>query len=169
VNMIVAKARVLGRCATPEFKAQVQRVRILAGALAASLVEQGARVMSGGTDNHIVVVDVLSTFGVTGIAAEKALEECNLIVNKNRIPGDRKPVSVSSGIRLGTNSLTVRDVEAGDMPWCADLVGRILRAVEMRGETEYVLAPGAREAFRQEVLAFCAAHPFRDYPVVFED
>jgi len=169
VNTIVAKARVLGRCGTPEFKAQMHRVRTLASALAASLVGQGARVMSGGTDNHIVVVDVLTTYGVTGIAAEKALEECNLIVNKNRIPGDQKPVSVSSGIRIGTNSLTVRDVEPADMPWCADLIGRILRAVEMRGETEYRLDPGARDGFRREVLAFCAAHPFRDYPVVFED
>lgn len=168
VNTIVAKARVLGRCATPEFRRQAQRIHDLARALAESLVEQGARVMSGGTDNHIVVVDAVSTWGVTGIAAEKALEECNIIVNKNRIPGDQKPVSVSSGVRIGTNSLTVRDVETGDMPWCADLIGRILREVEMRDEKDYRLDPARREAFRGEVLEFCAAHPLRDYPVTFE-
>jgi glycine hydroxymethyltransferase len=168
VNKIVAKARVLGRCATPEFKQQMRRVRALAEGLAANLVHGGARVLSGGTDNHIVLVDVLSTFGVTGIAAEKALEECNIIVNKNRIPGDAKPVSVSSGIRLGTNSLTVRDVQPRDMAWCAELIGRILRSVRMQGEKEYALDPAARDAFRGEVLDFCAAHPFRDYPVSFE-
>ena len=169
VNMIVAKARVLGRCATPEFRAQARRIRLLADALAQSLVGQGARVLSGGTDNHIVLVDVLKTYGVTGIAAERALEECNIIVNKNRIPGDEKPVSVSSGIRIGTNSLTVRAVEPEDMAWCAGLIGRILEAVEMRGEKDYALDAAAREGFRGEVLAFCASHPLRDYPVEFED
>jgi glycine hydroxymethyltransferase len=168
VNMIVAKARVLARCATPEFKQQMRRVRALADSLAASLVAGGARVLSGGTDNHIVLVDVLTTFGIPGIAAEKALEECNIIVNKNRIPGDTKPVSISSGIRLGTNSLTVRAVDPEDMAWCADLIARILRGVRMQGEKDYTLDAGGRDAFRGEVLAFCAAHPFRDYPVVFE-
>ena len=146
----------------------MRRVRALADSLAASLVAGGARVLSGGTDNHIVLVDVLTTFGIPGIAAEKALEECNIIVNKNRIPGDTKPVSISSGIRLGTNSLTVRAVDPEDMTWCADLIARILRGVRMQGEKDYTLDAGARDAFRGEVLAFCAAHPFRDYPVVFE-
>ena len=169
VNTIVAKARVLGRCATPAFRAHAARIHALARALAEALVAQGARVLSGGTDNHIVLVDALATWGVTGIAAERALEECNIIVNKNRIPGDQKPVSVSSGIRIGTNSLTVRDVEASDMPWCADLIGRILREVEMRGEKDYALPRGRRDTYRAEVLDFCAAHPLQDYPIELED
>ena len=165
VNMIVAKARILGRCATPEFKEQVRRIRRLASALAEALLESGVTVLSGGTDNHIVLVHVLESFSVTGIAAEKALEECNIIVNKNRIPGDRKPVSISSGIRIGTNSLTVRDVEVSDMTWCADLIVRILREVRMLDERTYELDPLARDSFRDEVVRFCAQHPLRDYPV----
>ena len=168
VNMIVAKARALGRCATPEFKAQGELIVRLAQALASALSEQGAKVLSGGTDNHIVLVNVLASFGVTGIAAEKALEECNIIVNKNRIAGDEKPVSISSGIRIGTNSLVVRKAEPADMAWCADLIVRVLKAIVMQGERDYVLAPEQREAFRREVTEFCATHPLSDYPIVID-
>ena len=104
--------------------------------------------------------------GVTGIAAERALEECNIIVNKNRIPGDAKPVSVSSGIRIGTNSLTVRDVEPADMAWCAELIVRILKSLRMLDEKAFELDADARDGFRAEVVDFCARHPLRDYPVV---
>jgi len=169
VNMIVAKARALDRAATPEFKAQGQLIVKLAQALAEALLAQGARVLSGGTDNHIVLVNVLESFGVTGIAAEKALEECNIIVNKNRIAGDQKPVSISSGIRIGTNSLVVRRVAPEEMAWCADLIVRVLRSVEMQGEREYRLPGAARDAFQAEVLEFCATHPLSDYPVVIGD
>jgi len=169
VNMIVAKARILGRCATPEFKQQARRIRQLANALAEGLIAKKAHVLSGGTDNHIVLVNVLESFGVTGVAAEKALEECNIIVNKNRIPGDQKPVSISSGIRIGTNSLTVRNVEVSDMDWCAGLIVRILSEVRMLDERRYELDPGRRDAFRGEVVRFCGEHPFRDYPVKFAE
>ncbi len=169
VNMIVAKARILGRCATPEFHEQARRIRALAGELATQLLARGTVVLSGGTDNHIVLVNVLEAFGVTGTAAERALEECSIIVNKNRIPGDTKPVSVSSGIRLGTNSLTVRNVELSDMAWCADLIVRILRSVRMLDETAYELDEEARTGFRDEVVEFCGRHPLRDYPVAFDE
>ena len=165
VNKIVAKARVLARCATPEFHAEARRIVELAQALAAVLVARGARVLSGGTDNHIVLVDVLQSFGVTGICAEKALEECNVIINKNRIPGDSKPVSISSGIRIGTNSMAVRGITPAEMEWCADLILRVLRAVSMRGEREYELAPAARDAFRAEVVDFARRHPLPNYPL----
>ena len=166
VNMIVAKARVLARCATPEFHAQARRIKDLAAALAEALVASGAKVCSGGTDNHIVMVDVVETFGVTGIVAERSLEECNIIINKNRIPGDEKPVSVSSGIRIGTNSLAARNITPDEMPWCADLIGRILKSVEMKGEKEYVLDPAKRDAFKAEVVEICRRFPLGNYPMV---
>jgi len=166
VNMIVAKARVLDRCASPEFHAQAHRIVALAKALAEALIAKGATVVSGGTDNHIVMVNVLETYGVTGIVAEKSLEECNIIINKNRIPGDEKPVSISSGIRIGTNSLAARKVEPADMAWCADLIGRVLGAVEMRGEREYTLDPARRDAFRAEVVQICKRYPLSDYPMI---
>lgn len=168
VNMIVAKARALDRASKPEFRAQGQLIVKLAQALAGALIEQGATVLSGGTDNHIVLVNVLESYGVTGVAAEHALEECNIIVNKNRIAGDTKPVSISSGIRIGTNSLVVREAAPEDMAWCADLIVRVLRSIEMQGEREYTLDRAKRDSFRSEVLNFCAAHPLADYPIVVD-
>ncbi len=165
VNKIVAKARVLARCATPEFHAEARRILDLARALAAALLKRGARVLSGGTDNHIVLVDVLKSYGVTGICAERALEECNVIINKNRIPGDEKPVSISSGIRIGTNSLAARRITPAEMDWCAELIVRILRSVRMRGEREFELDPEARRAFRAEVIDFARRHPLPEYPL----
>ena len=164
VNTIVAKARVLARCAGAEFKADAERIMLLARAIADAFIAEGATVLSGGTDNHIVLINVLESYGVTGIAAEKSLESCNIIVNKNRIPGDTSPVSISSGIRIGTNSLAVRAVTTGDMKWCANLIGRILRAVEMNGAEDYRLPELDRAKFLEEVTTFARQHPLRDYP-----
>jgi glycine hydroxymethyltransferase len=164
VNTIVAKARVLARCAGAEFKADAERIMLLARAIADAFITDGATVLSGGTDNHIVLINVLESYGVTGIAAEKSLESCNIIVNKNRIPGDTNPVSISSGIRIGTNSLAVRAVVVEDMKWCANLIGRILRTVEMDGTRDYSLPGPDRAKFLEEVTAFARRHPLRDYP-----
>jgi glycine hydroxymethyltransferase len=166
VNTIVAKARVLARCAAPEFRADAERIMLLARAVAEAFIARGATVLSGGTDNHIVLVNVLESFGVSGAAAEKSLESCNIIVNKNRIPGDTQPVSISSGIRIGTNSLAVRKVATEDMSWCADIIARILESVEMDGERNYRLPEVARKDFQEEVTAFARQHPLRDYPAV---
>ena len=166
VNMIVAKARVLDRCAGTEFKNDAKRVTLLAKAIAAAFVEQGARVLSGGTDNHIVLIDVLTSYGVTGIVAEKSLESCNIIVNKNRIPGDQNPVSVSSGIRIGTNSLAVRNVSESDMQWCANLIKEILTTLTMKGDKEYELTEADRLRFSNQVMDFAQTHPLRNYPAI---
>lgn len=166
VNTIVAKARALDRCASEEFRNDAKRVKTLANAIAEAFVAQGARVLSGGTDNHIVLVDVLSSYGVTGIVAEEALESCNVIVNKNRIPGDQNPVSVSSGIRIGTNSLAVRNVSGEDMSWCASLIESILTTLEMKGAKAYSLEAAEHERFREEVVKFALAHPLQNYDFV---
>jgi len=166
VNTIVAKARVLARCAGAQFKADAERIMLLARAIADAFIAEGATVLSGGTDNHIVLINVLESYGVTGIAAEKSLESCNIIVNKNRIPGDTKPVSISSGIRIGTNSLAVREVVTDDMKWCANLIGRILRAVETNGDQDFRLPEADQVKFLEEVTAFAWRHPLRDYPKV---
>ena len=108
LNTIAAKARGLARVMAPEFESLAQRIVDDAAVLAHALMAHGYTVVSGGTDNHIVLVDVLTSRGVTGVVAEKALEESGIIVNKNRIPGDQKSAFVASGIRLGTNSLAAR-------------------------------------------------------------
>ena len=159
INMLVAKARTLDRAATDEFRQLAGRIVTLSQALANAFVASGVRVISGGTDNHIVLVDVFSSFGVTGIIAEKALEECRIIVNKNFIPGDQNKAFVTSGIRIGTNALAERHFGAEQMEACADLISRVLKCVKVLGEREYGLDPQERDRSRQEVRALCDQFP----------
>ena len=97
-----------------------------AAALAEVLTENGLRLVSGGTDNHLMLVDV-STIGITGKAAEKALEEAGITVNKNAIPFDPNPPMVTSGIRIGTPALTTRGMREADMRYIGKLIARVLR------------------------------------------
>jgi glycine hydroxymethyltransferase len=107
LSAIAAKARALDFVATPEFAKLVERIVAMSVALGRCFHERGYRVLTGGTDNHMVLIDVLQA-GITGVIAEKALETCNIVVNKNRIPGDTQPPLITSGMRLGTNTLAAR-------------------------------------------------------------
>ena len=163
VNKIVAKARALGMAMTPEFRERMKRIVELSRGLVAAFEERGVRVVAGGSDNHIVLIDVLSTFDVTGIIAQKALEECGIIVNKNRIAGDTKSIFVSSGVRIGTNSLAARGFTAADMPGVADLICRILEAVEADDDRDYALDAAARDAFADESRGLARRYPIPGY------
>jgi len=163
INNIVAKARALHRAMTPEFREISRRIVTLSRALAEEMVGRGVRVVSGGTDNHIVLADVLHSFGVTGIVAEKALESCRIIVNKNHIFGDRKSPFVTSGIRIGANALAARGFDAPAMRRTADLICRILTAVEAEGDREYRLEEASRTRFQSEVRALCDEFPIPGY------
>ncbi len=165
VNNIVAKARALSRAMSPEFGDLARRIVELSRALSAALMSRDVRVISGGSDNHIVVMDVLSSFGVTGVIAEQALEECGIIVNRNRIVGDTKPPRVASGVRIGTNSLAAREFTAPEMETCADLIASILRSVEPRGDRSYDLAAADRERFQARVRELAAQRPIPGYPL----
>ncbi len=119
--------------------------------------------MFGGTDNHIVIIDVLSTFGITGIIAQRSLEECGIIVNKNRIVNDTKPVTVASGIRIGTNSAAARRMTVEAMSdICHTIVG-VLRRVDASGDREYMLNAGEKQAARREVQKICDQFPLPGY------
>lgn len=165
VNNIVAKARAIGRTLTPEFRTLAKRIVSLSRALAAALMEKDARIMSGGSDNHIVVMDALTSFGLTGVVAEEALEDCHIIVNRNRIAGDTKPPKVGSGVRFGTNTLAVRELADADAAACADLISDVLRATELISDKEYKLDKDQRDAFRERVGALCARFPIPGYPL----
>jgi glycine hydroxymethyltransferase len=164
LGAIAAKARALGLALTPEFREMARRIVSDAAVLAAGLRDKGYRVLTGGTDNHMIVVD-LSPSGLTGVIAERALEECQIIVNKNRIPGDTKPPGVASGMRLGSNSLAARGISAAEMPLCADLIHRVLRSVRPEGDRDYELSPSVRREVRAEVERLCQSHPIPGYPV----
>ncbi|MFN0139321.1 MAG: serine hydroxymethyltransferase [Pyrinomonadaceae bacterium] len=135
IHIIAAKAVAFGEALKPEFKAYQQQVIDNAQALAATLKDAGLRIVSGGTDNHLLLVDVyMDGKGVTGKAAEKALDEVHITVNKNTIPFDTQKPFVASGIRLGTPALTTRGMKEDDMR----LIGGMIAAIIHEPESEDV-------------------------------
>lgn len=163
LNAIAAKARALAMVLTPEFKTLARRIVADARVLAKSFADKGYKVLTGGSDNHMVLIDVLAN-GITGVIAERALEECNIIVNKNRIPGDKKSALVTSGMRLGANSLALRGMGESEMPQCADLIHQVLSSVKVFGEREYELDKAVMEFVRAEVRQLCNCFPIHRYP-----
>jgi len=133
MHVIAAKAVAFKEALAPEWKAYQRQVVANAAALARALQGEGWRLVSGGTDNHLMLVDVFAK-GITGKVAEKALDKAGITANKNTIPFDTNSPMVASGIRLGTPALTTRGMKEGDMAEVARLVSRALHAVE--NETE---------------------------------
>lgn len=163
LHTIGAMARALGMVTRPEFKVLAKRIVDDARALAKNFSDLGYRVITGGTDNHLVVIDVLQK-GITGIVAERALEDCCIVVNKNRIPGDQKSPTITSGIRIGTNSLARREMGPGDMLACAQLVHRVLAAVKPKNEREYTIEEMTADGVRADVKELCKRFPIPNYP-----
>jgi glycine hydroxymethyltransferase len=126
MHVIAAKAVALGEALRPEFSVYQQRVVDNAKALAEELSDQGLRLVSGGTDNHLMLVDIAS-LGLTGRDAQAALGKAAIVVNKNAIPFDPLPPRVTSGIRLGTPAVTTRGLGVGEMHELGRLIARILR------------------------------------------
>jgi len=129
MHVIAAKAVCLGEALKPEFKTYQKQIVTNAQALAAALAADGLRIVSGGTDTHLMLVD-LRPFKLTGKVAEKALEDAAITVNKNTIPFDPEKPFVTSGIRLGTPALTTRGMKEADMALVADLIAAVLKKPE---------------------------------------
>jgi glycine hydroxymethyltransferase len=129
VHIIAAKAVSFKEALQPEFKAYQEQILRNAKALADGLKEAGFRIVSGGTDTHVFLVDVFSK-GITGKVAEKALEAACITVNKNTIPFDTNPPLVASGIRIGTPALTTRGMKEAEMRQIATLIAEVLQAPE---------------------------------------
>ncbi len=114
---------------SPEFKSYQKQIISNAQALAQAITEQGFRIISGGTDNHLFLVDVFSQ-GITGKQAEEALETAAITVNKNGIPFDSHPPLVTSGIRVGTPAVTTREMKEEQMSQIGELLSRVLKNID---------------------------------------
>src|SRR2546426_448773 len=125
MHVIAAKAVALKEALSPGFKKYQQQVVANAKALATGLQKRGLRIVSGGTDTHLMLVDV-TTKGMTGKEAEAALDEAGITVNKNAIPFDEKPPAIASGIRLGTPIVTTRGMREKEMDEIADAIDKVL-------------------------------------------
>jgi glycine hydroxymethyltransferase len=149
MHIIAAKAVAFGEALKPEFKRYSQQIIDNAKALAEALLQHDYQLISGGTDNHLMLID-LSNKNITGKAAENALEEAGITTNKNMVPFDTRSPFVTSGIRIGTAAMTTRGMKEDEMRLIADLIDRVLRVPE----NEQV-----RAKVRQEVRELCARFP----------
>ena len=132
MHVIAAKAVALAEASTQGFREYQEAVVANAKALAEGLVGNGLRVVSGGTDNHLVLVDV-TPLGVTGQEAEEALSQVNITVNKNAIPFDTRPPRVTSGLRLGTPAVSSRGFGVPEIQSIADVIGSVLSDIGSTG------------------------------------
>ena len=149
MHVIAAKAVALGEALQPEFKVYAQQIIDNAKALAAALHDKGLTIVSGGTDTHVMLVDVRST-GLTGKEAEHLLDEVGITCNKNTIPFDPASPFVTSGIRLGTPALTTRGLQVKDMEEIADIIAAVLNNPEDKA---------IHEEASKRVAALCEAYP----------
>jgi glycine hydroxymethyltransferase len=152
MHIIAAKAVAFGEALTDEWKQYQRQIVLNANRLAERLVTQGFRIVSGGTDNHVLLLDVAHA-GLTGKVAEKVLEEAGLTVNKNTIPFDPNPPLVASGIRLGTPALTTRGMKEPEMDQVGDFIAEVLRSPEDES---------VRTAVRGRVRELCERFPLYD-------
>ena len=125
VHIVAAKAVALGEALRPEFKSYAMQIVANAKVLAATLQLAGYRIVSGGTDNHLMLVDVFEK-GILGSEAELALGKAGITVNKNTIPYDTNPPMKASGIRIGTPALTTRGMKEAEMAAIADMISEVL-------------------------------------------
>ena len=146
-HIIAAKAVAFGEALKPEFKEYQHQIVMNAKVLADELLRYGFDLVSGGTDNHLMLVD-LRNFNVTGKDMEKRLDEVYITVNKNKIPNDPQPATLTSGIRVGTPAVTTRGFKEDEMKKVAELI--YLAASDFEAKADYI---------RGEVEKLCAAHP----------
>src|SRR5919108_5919396 len=128
MHIIAAKAVAFLEALQPSFRNYAHRVVANAAALAASLLERGYDLVSGGTDTHLVLVDLRDKGELTGKRAEEALERARITCNKNTVPGEQRSPFVTSGIRLGTAALTTRGMGRGEMQRIGEWIARVLDA-----------------------------------------
>ncbi len=154
MHTIAAKAICFKEASDPRFKKYGQQIVANARALAGTLNENGYRLVSGGTDNHLMLLDTMGA-GTTGKEAQAILEQAGIAVNKNMIPFDTQKPFVTSGIRLGTPSITTRKMNEGEME---EIAGMILRALKNKSKPEEL------QKIRAEAANLCKKFPIPDKP-----
>ena len=150
MHIIAAKAVCFGEALKPEFKAYQHQTVLNAAALAKALSEQGLRLVSGGTDNHLMLVDVMSK-GRTGMEVQELLDMANITANKNTIPFDTQSVKITSGMRFGTPAVTTRGMKEPEMAQIAQMIARLIDEGE-----------GAVAQVKEQTIELCRTFPL--YP-----
>ncbi len=142
MHVIAAKAVAFKEAQQPEFKTYAHQIVKNATALADALSAEGFRIVSGGTDNHLMLVD-LRPFGVTGKVAQEALDRAGITCNKNAIPNDPEKPFTTSGLRLGTAAVTTAGMKEPEMQQISSLIAEVLRKVDDDNIAEQVKSQAA--------------------------
>lgn len=150
MHTVAAKAVAFYEAGQPEFKEYAKQVVVNAKVLADELMRLGCKLITNGTDNHIILINIVESFGIDGSIAEAALDKAGLTVNKNAIPNDPLPPFRPSGIRLGTPAITTRGFKEDQMPW---LAGVIMDAIQARDDDDKL------NSIKQEVRSVAVQHP----------
>ena len=149
MHVIAAKAVAFKEALAPEFKAYQQQIVHNAKALAQALMDHGFRLVSGGTDNHLMMLDLRHT-ELTGKVAQETLDRAHITVNKNTVPFETRSPFVTSGVRIGTPAVTTRGMQEPEMRVIADLISRALQSV---GDDTALRSIG------DDVIALCRKFP----------
>jgi glycine hydroxymethyltransferase len=168
-HVMAAKAVALREASAPAFRDYAQQIVANAQALAEACIAAGLQVLTGGTDNHLLLVDVGATFGLTGRQAESALRECAITLNRNALPFDPHGPWYTSGLRLGTPAVTTLGMGAEEMREIARVIALVLGSVEPvatskgeRGRVKYALPPAVAAQARERIGALLGRFPL--YP-----
>ena len=153
MHVIAAKAVALAEALEPEFKDYQVQVLANARCMAQTLIDRGYKLVAGGTDNHLMLVDMIKQ-DITGQAAEDALGRANITVNKNAVPNDPRPPRVASGLRIGTPAITTRGFKEAETAQLTHWIADILDALSNEGDLDPLV-----ERIRSEVLELCGRFP----------
>jgi len=166
-HVMAAKAIALSEARRPSFAAYAAQIVANARALADGLARRGAELVTGGTDNHLVLIDVATSFGLTGRQAEAALLDAGVVTNRNSVPGDANGAWYTSGIRLGTPALTTLGFGVDELDEVAEVIVNALRATTpatAAAKAKYEINPGVAQACRARCADLLARH--RLYPEI---
>lgn len=162
LNNVAAKAVFFKETLSDEYKARQFKIIENAKALADGLLGLGYDVVTGGTDNHMVLVNVSNLRdGLTGLVAQKCLEDCGIIVNMNRLPYDKKSATVTSGVRLGTPIVTKNGMGSAEMDSISALIDVVLKEVKVISSSEYEIDESLRDELKNKVKQLCSRFPMR--------
>ena len=162
LNHIAAKAVFFKETLSAEYKQRQFKIIENAKRLADDLVKLGYEVLTGGTDNHMVLVNVANfKKDLTGIIAQKCLEDCGIVINMNKLPYDEKCATVTSGMRLGTPIVTKNGMGTEQMDKITSLVDAVLKKVEVVSETEYRIDESFRDEIKAKVKSLCSRFPIQ--------
>jgi glycine hydroxymethyltransferase len=160
-HVIAAKAVAFREASKPEFQQYARRIVENCQALAASCIKNGLEVLTGGTDNHLILVNVQNSAGITGRQAESALHECNITLNRNSLPRDGNGPWYTSGLRVGTAAVTTLGMGQAEMTELGELLAAVVKGTKPAGSSKakYAIDPAVKENVIKRVKALMDKFP----------